>query len=193
MAPLSQFFSIWTLKFWISLFSWINRFSLIKRIIYCLDTNIPPSKGGKPEPTVTKTPTTFPSTNSVHSEAAECLSKFTKPEKSMEERITFSGHFSAEVSCRTPSLIELLPLLRDSVNSPAMVKRCMTVIKDPISSLNLNQYPVITADQPVYALGKQIQWLYPKDFIHVVWMMGPLHIEMASINVIGDWLDRSVQ
>ena len=154
-------------------------------------TNILPSKGGKPEPTVTKTPTTFPSTNSVHSEAAEWLSKFTKPEQLLEERITFSGHFSAEVSCRTPNLIELLPLLQDSINSPAMVKHCMTVIKDLISSLNSNQDPVITADQPVYALGKQIQWLYPNDFGHVVWMMGPLHIEMAFINVIGDWLDGS--
>ena len=46
-------------------------------------------------------------------------------------------------------------------------------------------------DQPLYAMGKKIQWHNPngfgKDF---VLMMGPLHIEMAYLGAIGSWLKR---
>ena len=47
---------------------------------------------------------------------------------------------------------------------------------------------MITADQPVYALGKQIQWKYTEECKDIFWMMGPLHIEMTFMNVIGYWL-----
>ena len=49
----------------------------------------------------------------------------------------------------------------------------------------------ITAGQPVYTLGKQIQWMYPDEFGDVFWMMGILHIEMDVLNHIGNWLDGS--
>ena len=51
--------------------------------------------------------------------------------------------------------------------------------------------PLITGDQPVYALGKQVQLMYSLEFDKVIWMMGPLHIEMAFISAIGDWLEGS--
>ena len=46
-------------------------------------------------------------------------------------------------------------------------------------------------DQPVYAIAKQVQWSKPEDYKDVVVMMGPLHIEMAFLNAIGDWLEGS--
>ena len=49
---------------------------------------------------------------------------------------------------------------------------------------------IITADQPVYALGKQVQWLYPHEFGKIIWMIGPLHTDMF-LNIIGAWLDGS--
>ena len=59
--------------------------------------------------------------------------------------------------------------------------------------VNPGQIAVITADQPVYAIGKQVQWLYPNVFGEdsIVMMMGSLHIEMCLMAVIGDWLDGS--
>ena len=33
--------------------------------------------------------------------------------------------------------------------------------------------------------------MYPLEFDKVIWMIGPLHIEMAFISVIGDWLEGS--
>jgi hypothetical protein len=57
--------------------------------------------------------------------------------------------------------------------------------------LNLGQKPVLTMDQPLYALGKQIQWKFPNVYGEdkYVIMLGPLHIEMAGLKMIGDLLD----
>ena len=86
----------------------------------------------------------------------------------------------------------LLPILLESVNSPAVVRHCMKIIKQLTQHLNLSQKQIIiTRDQPVYALGKKVQWMFPDQFRDVLWMMGPLHIEMAFLDAIGNWLDRS--
>lgn len=85
----------------------------------------------------------------------------------------------------------LLPLLKESINSHAMVTHCLKVIKAILHSLNPEQVPVVTADQPVFALLKQVQWHQPSLFGEdkFVIMMGSLHIEMAFINTLGDWLE----
>lgn len=59
--------------------------------------------------------------------------------------------------------------------------------------VNPDQVPVVTLDQPLFALAKQIQWNWPAtngEEKYVI-MMGELHIEMASFKVLGDWLDGS--
>ena len=48
----------------------------------------------------------------------------------------------------------LLPLLNESINSPATVKHCMTVIQKVVKKVNPGQITIITADQSVYALLK---------------------------------------
>ena len=52
---------------------------------------------------------------------------------------------------------------------------------------------MITADQPVCAIGKQVQWLYPDEYgdHKVLMMMGPLHIEMNFLHILGTWLESS--
>ena len=85
----------------------------------------------------------------------------------------------------------LVPILPDSINSFAMVQHCSKVIVVITNKLNLGQQPVFTADQPVFALGKQIQWLYLTEIGQIVLMLGPLHIEMMHFCVIGDWLGDS--
>ena len=57
-----------------------------------------------------------------------------------------------------------------------------------ISKVNPHQITLITANQPVYTLGKQIMWQYTEECKDVFSMMGPLNIEMAFMNVIGNWL-----
>ncbi len=52
---------------------------------------------------------------------------------------------------------------------------------------------VITVDQPLYTLAKQIQWNWPvthgEDSFVV--MFGGLHIEMTAMKMIGDLLTDS--
>ena len=87
--------------------------------------------------------------------------------------------------------ISFLLLLSVSVNTPATVSHCALAIKSITEKLNPGQIPVITADQSVYALGKQVQWEYPEELGNEIWMMGPLHIEMLLLSMIGDWLPGS--
>ena len=155
--------------------------------------NIKPTKGGKPEPAKLKdSPKNFPMGGGVLSEASEWIRKLQTEEGSLEDRVTFSGFYSKQLSSKCNySISQLLPLIPDSVNSPATVRHCTTIIKAITEKLNPGQIPVITADQPVYALGKQVQWTYPDEIGNVMWMMGPLHIEMLFLNIIGDWLNGS--
>lgn len=48
-------------------------------------------------------------------------------------------------------------------------------------------------DQPLYAIGKQIQWKLPELYGEdkYVVMLGPLHIEMAGLKMIGNLLEGS--
>ena len=57
--------------------------------------------------------------------------------------------------------IALLPLFHKNANSVAMIKHAMTVTKEVITHLNPNQTLVITMDQPLYSLAKQIHWTWP--------------------------------
>ena len=60
-----------------------------------------------------------------------------------------------------------------------------------LDHLTDDQPCVIAADQPVYALGKQVQWMYPDQFGDTVWLLGSLHTEMCFLALIGDWLEDS--
>ena len=89
------------------------------------------------------------------------------------------------------SISTLLLILEDSINSTAMVHHCIEIVRNTINHLNPGQITVLTTDQPVYALGKQVQWTYDKNYKDVTWLMGTLHIEMALINAIGNWIQGS--
>ena len=69
----------------------------------------------------------------------------------------------------------------------------MDKVKDAISHLNPNQVPVITADQPIYPLAKQVQWHWPDRYgeDRFVVMFDGLHIEMAAFRSLGTLLQNS--
>ena len=87
----------------------------------------------------------------------------------------------------------LLPLFLESAHTVAMIKHSLHVIKSVIEHLNPGQTPVVTFDQPLYALAKQIQWKWPENYSEdkFVIMFGGLHIEMAALKTLGDWLKGS--
>ena len=87
----------------------------------------------------------------------------------------------------------LLPLLREQAHSVATVRHVMDKVKDTLIFLNPDQTPVITADQPIFAVAKQIQWQWPEQYGEdkFVIMFGGLHIEMAALKSVGSLLQSS--
>ena len=75
-----------------------------------------------------------------------------------------------------------------------MVYHAMRLIKNLTERLNSGQTPVMTCDQPIYAIAKQLQWseLYPdiseQNFFV---MLGGLRLEKVSLKLIGDILKDS--
>ena len=87
----------------------------------------------------------------------------------------------------------LLSLFPDEAKSVPMIQHSMNVIKKATEHLNPGQVPVIAVDQPLYSVAKKIQWNWPESHgeQHFVFILGGLHIEMAALSVLGDWLEDS--
>ena len=87
----------------------------------------------------------------------------------------------------------LLPLFDHDSKSPAMIKHAMNIIKDSVDFLYPGQVRVIACDQPLFAVAKIIQWNFPQTHGEdkLLIMFGGLHIEMAALKTLGDWLDGS--
>ena len=84
-----------------------------------------------------------------------------------------------------------MPLLRDQAHDVATLKHVVDKVRDALHFLNPTQNPVITADQPLFALAKQIQWSWPNEYGDFVIISGGLHTEMAILKMIGKVLKNS--
>ena len=159
-------------------------------------TCILPTKDAKPEPSDRKEyqidPYFTSPQNGVEEWIANLKQSDLRGDSNDNDRVSFASFF-AEKSChkmpRTSST--LLPLLEESINSVTMVRHCINLFVNLTNHLNPGQVTVVTADQPVYALGKQVQWRFPETYKNTLWMLGPLHIEMTFLSAIGDWLEGS--
>jgi hypothetical protein len=106
-------------------------------------------------------------------------------------------HASLQRANETPdnnvALTTLLPLFYEQAKSVAMIRHSMDVVKNAVEILNPGQVPIITADQPLYAVAKQIQWSWPATHgeDNFIVMFGGLHIEMASLKILGNLLEGS--
>ena len=94
---------------------------------------------------------------------------------------------------KSVTLTSLLPLFYDEAKSVAMIRHSMDVVKRAVEILNPGQTPIITMDQPLYAVAKQIQWSLPETHgeDHFIVMLGGLHVEMAALKTLGDLLEGS--
>ena len=74
-----------------------------------------------------------------------------------------------------------------------MLKHGIDVIKAVVEKLNPGQIPVITGDQPIFAILKLVQSRFPDLYGEdkVVVMMGGLQIEMAAQAQVGKLLAGS--
>lgn len=65
---------------------------------------------------------------------------------------------------RPVSIGALLPLLKEPSHTPAMIAHVLLQVQLSVRALNPCQAVVITFDQPLYALAKQLQWQCPTIF-----------------------------
>ena len=116
-------------------------------------TNIYPVKGGKHE---------FPSDNKIvrfytHDEriSLEAASEWLNSNE-VSTNTSFSSFYSKNVpnSFNEPDVNVLLPILNESVNSPAVVHHCMKLVAKLTDHLNPDQTSVLIADQPVFTIAK---------------------------------------
>ena len=90
-----------------------------------------------------------------------------------------------------PAITAMLPLFHEDSKSCCHDTSLYGVIKQAVQELNPSQVPVNTLDQPLYSIAKRIQWNWPEMYgeNHFVIILGGLHIEMAGLKVIGNWLE----
>lgn len=103
-------------------------------------------------------------------------------------------HASASQKIETvPDRTALLPMFKESSHSPEMVAHAFKIIESVTNHLNPGQVSVITCDQPLYAISKQLQYSEPDLYgmNKFVLMFAGMHIEMTALKCIGTWLDGS--
>jgi hypothetical protein len=135
-----------------------------------------------------------------HREDAEWMDKVIqrlRNDSLATENLTWSAHYANKQvegsKLKQPGISVLLPLFHEAAHSLSMIKHAMGIVKDTTFYLNPSQIPVITADQPLFALAKQVQWTFPDDLGEdkFVVLFGGLHLEMNSLQLLGDWLKGS--
>ena len=83
----------------------------------------------------------------------------------------------------------LLPLLEDCAHTTATIRHCMNIIRRPSRYLNSGQIPIITVDEPLFAIAKQIQWTWDNyDDSKFIIILGGLHIAMTALKCLGKFL-----
>ena len=114
---------------------------------------------------------------------------------SVDDNVSWSAYHTSQCTkaAGMNCVNALLPLFHESANTVAMIRHSLNVINQEVRHTNPGQTIVVTADHPLYALTKEIQWLWPDTYgeTKFVLLMGGLHIEMASLRVLCDWLDGS--
>ncbi|KAJ8406047.1 hypothetical protein AAFF_G00309350 [Aldrovandia affinis] len=159
-------------------------------------TNVRPAFFTKKKPSPPQSGVTHPDTSLLRPQLAmeyEWLEKVTVTDGPVD--VTWSAHHASQKRGKPfeVSITSLLPLLQDQAHSVATVKHVMDKIKEIVAFLNPGQVPVIAADQPIYAVAKQVQWHWPEIYGEdkFVIMFGGLHIEMAALKSIGTLLQDS--
>lgn len=87
----------------------------------------------------------------------------------------------------------LLPLFEESAESSAMICHAINVCSEATQHLNPGQTPVLIGDQPLFAVAKKCQWIFPTLYGEqkLVVIFGGLHIEMNLFKCIGNFLRGS--
>lgn len=111
-----------------------------------------------------------------------------RPEQSYENISWSAFHASCLPSKDTPTA--LLPLFHQNAHTVVMIRHSEHVVRCAVKQLNTEQIPVIGFDQSLFVIAKKIQWKWLAEYReeHFIILFGRLHIEMAILTTLGDWL-----
>ena len=110
--------------------------------------------------------------------------------------ITWAGFNSSiryDESIKPQAEVGIVPLFPDKAASPSMMKHTMEIVKENTEFINAGQTPVLGADQPLYAICKQLKWQFPGSLGEdkFVMQLGALHIEDKCQLMLGKMLRGS--
>ena len=105
----------------------------------------------------------------------------------------FNSQIRSDESIKPPAEIGILPLFPDKAASPSMMKHIMEIVNENTQFINVGQIPVLGADQPLYAICKQLQWQFLESLGEgkFVMTLGALHIEDKFQLMLGKMLRGS--
>ena len=105
----------------------------------------------------------------------------------------FNSQLASDESIKPQAEIGILPLFPDKAASPSMMKHAMEIVKENTEFINAGQTPVLGADQPLYAICKQLQWQFPESLgdDKFIMQLGALHIEDKCQLMMGKMLRGS--
>jgi hypothetical protein len=126
----------------------------------------------------------------------EVIESESEDEDEQDMSVSWAAFHASQITRPTdasPNISSLLPLFQEEAKSVATILHAMNAVKRTVQFLNPGQTPVLACDQPLYALAKKIQWQWPEKHGEqkLVVMLGGLHIEMAALRALGDWLEGS--
>ena len=108
----------------------------------------------------------------------------------MASHISWSSYCASQrgSSNQQPCLTSFLPLFKDDSKSGTILYPGLDIIKRLTFLLNPTQNSVVTMDEPLYTITKQVQWCvffveYEKD--NLIVLLGGLHEEKASFSMLG--------
>ena len=86
-----------------------------------------------------------------------------KEEVEKEDAIAWAAYHTSQKTPThgLPALYAMLPLFYEKSATPAMIKHGMGVVKQATNLLSPGQIPVISCDQPLFALANLVQWQFP--------------------------------
>ena len=120
-------------------------------------------------------------------------SKLSSSDTSSLSWAAFHSAQQRDDAVKEPWINVIMPILPDEAHTPAIARHGFKIAKSLCDHLNPGYIPVLTVDQPIYTNAKFIQWKYPNDFGEDKYfvMLGGLHIELATVRMIGDYFRGS--
>ena len=111
----------------------------------------------------------------------------------MDGNITCFSSIQGDIIKKEGGCSQILPVFTEAPNTPAIVKHFLTVIMKAHGFTNPGEAPWVTADQPLYALFKTIQWRFPQTHgEHLIFaVLGAMDTEKAAWTCIEQVEDGS--